>query len=203
VPGAFIGGPGRRSLPAWAVGSRFSPTPLIRTLQLASAEPSLIISAAPSPRAERRPAIWSTATPRRSSVCGSQRTSCGGDLGRPPANPLQSHLPVHPDYGASAVRFSGGCHIQVGHEHCSYSRGIDAGCPCVTSAPAKRVVCCRRTGRGACVWGRPRAPANRPTRQLLRQLRAEGSRWRLAARGQAREDSERPVATAQRPPHAG
>lgn len=39
----------RRSPHVWAVGSRYSPTPLIKNLPLASEQPSLIISDGPEP----------------------------------------------------------------------------------------------------------------------------------------------------------
>ena len=45
--GAATERPGRRSLHAWAVGSRFSPTPLIKILRLVYEQPSLIISVGP------------------------------------------------------------------------------------------------------------------------------------------------------------
>jgi DNA-directed RNA polymerase specialized sigma24 family protein len=41
--------PGTQRLHAWAVGSRFCPTPLIRTLRLAYEPPLLIISDEPHP----------------------------------------------------------------------------------------------------------------------------------------------------------
>ena len=49
VHGAATGGPGRRSPHAWAVGSRFSPTHLTRTLRLVFERRSLIISVEPPP----------------------------------------------------------------------------------------------------------------------------------------------------------
>ena len=42
-------GPAAKVRPDLAVGSRFSPTPWIRTLRLASVQPSLIISVEPPP----------------------------------------------------------------------------------------------------------------------------------------------------------
>jgi hypothetical protein len=54
VSGAWslIGIPVHRSPRAWAVGSRFSPTRLIRTLRLGSERPSVIMSAEPPTRTE-------------------------------------------------------------------------------------------------------------------------------------------------------
>ena len=45
MSGVATARPGRQSLYAWAVGSRCSPTPLIKTSRLAYGQPSLIISA--------------------------------------------------------------------------------------------------------------------------------------------------------------
>jgi hypothetical protein len=71
VPGAAIAGLSRQSARAWAVGSRFSPTRLIKTLPLAYKQLSLIILVEPpaelnSPPPDTQPTVSPPSTvPRR------------------------------------------------------------------------------------------------------------------------------------------